>query len=262
MANIPAGTRFIGIAPQVNLTERKSAMINAETQPYFIEDISSSSGSPIFQPDIITYSGTTMGGIAIDTSNYSPIVFCSSQILAPNLLTINGSIMMNGSGYYGDSLLEVISMPLLEDAAFLTTGKSYNYAIQIEAFQLLETVDFSSLKNIGEANYSIYISDNANLTTLNIGSLEVLNGDFSVSYNPLLTSFSIANLTTFNGTFYADSNALNETTIDSILYQLADVVVLNNEIVDLSGGTNAAPSVTGATYVATLTANGCTVTTN
>ena len=36
---IPSGTRFIGIAPTVNLTERKSASINAETQPYTIDDI-------------------------------------------------------------------------------------------------------------------------------------------------------------------------------------------------------------------------------
>ena len=36
---IPSGTRFIGIAPTVNLTERKSANINAETQPYTIDDI-------------------------------------------------------------------------------------------------------------------------------------------------------------------------------------------------------------------------------
>ena len=36
---IPSGTRFIGIAESVNLTEKKSAGLNAETQPYTIEDI-------------------------------------------------------------------------------------------------------------------------------------------------------------------------------------------------------------------------------
>lgn len=36
---IPLGTRFIGIAPTVNLTEKKSALINSETQPYTIDDI-------------------------------------------------------------------------------------------------------------------------------------------------------------------------------------------------------------------------------
>jgi hypothetical protein len=36
---IPEGTRFIGIAPTVNLKERKSAQLNAETQPYTLDEI-------------------------------------------------------------------------------------------------------------------------------------------------------------------------------------------------------------------------------
>lgn len=36
---IPEGTRFIGISPSVNLKERKSASINAETQLYTLDDI-------------------------------------------------------------------------------------------------------------------------------------------------------------------------------------------------------------------------------
>jgi hypothetical protein len=39
MSTVPSGTRFIGISENVNLTERKSAIINAETQPYTIQDL-------------------------------------------------------------------------------------------------------------------------------------------------------------------------------------------------------------------------------
>ncbi len=39
MAQVPSGTRFIGIATSVDLVERKSAVLNKETQPYTIEDI-------------------------------------------------------------------------------------------------------------------------------------------------------------------------------------------------------------------------------
>jgi hypothetical protein len=39
MATIPAGTRFIGIALNADLTERKTASQNALTQPYTIEDL-------------------------------------------------------------------------------------------------------------------------------------------------------------------------------------------------------------------------------
>lgn len=44
MPNVPLDTRFIGIAPQVNLTESKSALINAETQPYTMQDIVDTAG--------------------------------------------------------------------------------------------------------------------------------------------------------------------------------------------------------------------------
>jgi len=44
MATVPSGTRFIGISENVNLTERKSAVLNAETQPYTIQDIADTVG--------------------------------------------------------------------------------------------------------------------------------------------------------------------------------------------------------------------------
>jgi hypothetical protein len=39
MANVPLTTRFIGISESVDLTEKKSAALNAETQPYTFQDI-------------------------------------------------------------------------------------------------------------------------------------------------------------------------------------------------------------------------------
>jgi len=39
MATIPSGTRFIGIAPSVDLKKRKSAVLNKTTEPFTIEDI-------------------------------------------------------------------------------------------------------------------------------------------------------------------------------------------------------------------------------
>ena len=54
---IPSGTRFIGIADSVDLTEKKSAGLNAETQPYTIEDIK---GHKVFTP-LLTQSGGDVG---------------------------------------------------------------------------------------------------------------------------------------------------------------------------------------------------------
>jgi hypothetical protein len=39
MATIPAGTRFIGISTNADLTERKATLQNAITEPYTIEDL-------------------------------------------------------------------------------------------------------------------------------------------------------------------------------------------------------------------------------
>jgi hypothetical protein len=44
MPTVPSGTRFIGIATSVDLTERKSALLNKQTEPFSIEDIASTVG--------------------------------------------------------------------------------------------------------------------------------------------------------------------------------------------------------------------------
>ena len=44
MAIIPSNTQFIGISPDVNLTEKKSSRLNAETQPYTMQDIIDTAG--------------------------------------------------------------------------------------------------------------------------------------------------------------------------------------------------------------------------
>lgn len=44
MSTVPSGTRFIGISERVNLTERKSAVLNSDTQPFTIQDIADTVG--------------------------------------------------------------------------------------------------------------------------------------------------------------------------------------------------------------------------
>ena len=44
MSTVPSGTRFIGISERVNLTERKSALLNSDTQPFTIQDIADTIG--------------------------------------------------------------------------------------------------------------------------------------------------------------------------------------------------------------------------
>ena len=45
MSTVPNGTRFIGISTSVDLTERKSALLNKTTEPFTIEDIANTVGA-------------------------------------------------------------------------------------------------------------------------------------------------------------------------------------------------------------------------
>jgi len=250
-----------------------------------VNNVASINGSPIFAPDILYYGSTTVGSISIDLygDDYSYSIFGSTQILAPNLITINLAMSLYGSnnGTYGDGVnspLQIISMPLLEEVGQLI--KPNSYPIVIEEWEDLTTIDFSSLRTVYGR---IYIAYNTSLATLNLQNLESVDNyiyvdsgvltslDLSslqsapdgveVTNCSLLETLDVSSLTTC-GEFLVTNCALTEATVDAILYQLADVVVLANTTVDLSGGTNAVPSITGDGYVATLIANGCTVTTN
>jgi hypothetical protein len=77
---IPEGTRFIGISPNVNLTEKKSAILNAETQPYTIDDIK---GYKVYT------------ALLTQTSTSAP-----TSIVLENTLGAAGSFSYQGVGVY------------------------------------------------------------------------------------------------------------------------------------------------------------------
>ena len=47
--SIPVGTKFIGISPNVNMTQRKSAQANSPSEVYTIEEISELAKIPVVQ---------------------------------------------------------------------------------------------------------------------------------------------------------------------------------------------------------------------
>lgn len=51
MAQVPLSTRFIGISNTVDLTEKKSSVLNAETQPYTIADLAATIGTGAQGPE-------------------------------------------------------------------------------------------------------------------------------------------------------------------------------------------------------------------
>tara|TARA_R110001599_G_scaffold22350_1_gene82470 strand:- start:941 stop:1576 length:636 start_codon:yes stop_codon:yes gene_type:complete len=64
MAIIPSTTRFIGISPSVDLTEKKSAQINSETEPYTMADISATVGGGV---------ATVVAGTNVTVDNADPL---------------------------------------------------------------------------------------------------------------------------------------------------------------------------------------------
>jgi hypothetical protein len=235
-------------------------------------DVSLLGGSPLFITDTIYFGGTTLSAIGYEDDYVTDnIGFKYSQILAPLLTNVVYNVYLQFDSFIPSLLtpitvVENISFPLLETVG---VGNRNYYQLYIRDAPLLESINLSSLKEVGEAAYSpLVIRNNSSLISLNINNLETVYGvctpnyGIDISQNDLLTTYSISNLTTFDGDYIGSDCALNQATVDSILNQLANVVVLTNRVVGLEGGTNAAPSVTGATYVATLIGNGCTVTTN
>jgi hypothetical protein len=115
MSTVPSGTRFIGISTNVNLTERKSAMLNAETQPYTIQDLVDTIGTgsqgpqgvqgPAGPPGPVGPAGLEWQGTWVSGTSYveddavgynGASYFCilaTSGTTAPNLATANWALL-------------------------------------------------------------------------------------------------------------------------------------------------------------------------
>lgn len=128
-------------------------------------------------------------------------------------------------------------------------------------------------------DFTVY--NNATLTTINTPLLAT-GGAFYIALNPVLTGLSFPSLTT-SAAFYANDNpaltaffapnwlpsadvnfvgcALDAASVNHILARCV-AAGLSGFTVDVSGGTNAAPTGQGIADVATLTGAGNTVTTN
>jgi hypothetical protein len=236
MANVKI-SELTGASLPLTGTELVPVVQGGVTKNTTVFDGANLSGSPIFIPSVITYGGTTVAAIVND---YDGLVSYSSEIKAPNLTTVDSEVYLYPSFINILPLLQTINLPLLQ------------------------TVGYTSVTN---EPIGVYINEFSNLTTLDISSLTTVRGGTGCSIeiaNLSLTTIDISSLTTVEGTGKISfaGNALTQVAVDAILNQLANVVNASNRLIDLSGGTNSAPSATGATYKATLIANGCTVTTN
>ena len=65
MTAIPSGTKFIGLAPTYQTVERRSSLINSESEAYTIEDIATAAGGNSFFTNGFTVVGPIAANVTI-----------------------------------------------------------------------------------------------------------------------------------------------------------------------------------------------------
>lgn len=141
MATIPSSTKFIGLAASVNTTERRSALINSESEAYTMQDVTDTVRPYKVFTAIISQSGT---------SNPTAIVY-------QNTFGINFNFVRTAAGNY--QIQDFVNNPFI-------TNKSFSLA----------TINGGSTNKI--VNSTFPFSSVFAITTLNpsTGAQEDLNG--------------------------------------------------------------------------------------
>jgi hypothetical protein len=129
MTQIPSGTRFIGISTSVDLVERKSAILNSQTEPYTIEDIASAVGpgepGPQGPQGIQGIQGVS-GTSGLETKiRYSPIF----QATGMTFTGINGTYPTYNSYYIKSGLL--VSFVIEIDFTTVTNFGTGQYKVEL-----------------------------------------------------------------------------------------------------------------------------------
>lgn len=188
----------------------------------------------------LTFRNLTAAGDATFVSNTA-----LAELSLPELASVGNDFLVTGS-----SVLTVLFAPSL-------TTVTGNVLVGINI--LLPAISFPSLATIGgNADFS----SNDVLVSASFAVLTTIGGNLDFSFNPALTSFSAPNWLPTDGTaINFTGGSLTDTSVNHILARCV-AAGLTTATIDLSGGTNAAPTGQGIVDAADLTTAGCTVTTN
>lgn len=173
----------------------------------------------------------------------------------PNLVTIDPTDIQNGYvTILGNSSLTAVSMPV-----FSSTGPNSNFGIT--GCSALTSLSFPSMTSIGRA---LLLYGNTALVSISAPSLTTVGQfNFDVHGCTLLTTVTLTSYLPTNG---VDQNfigcALSAASVNHILARCVASVGYISGTVNLSGGTNAAPSGQGIADKATLIGRGVNVITN
>lgn len=167
----------------------------------------------------------------------------------------------------------LITIDTTKGAYFYVTGNdalttvNFNHlttSVGADDFVLANNPVLDSLLSVHFTTFGglVNLSNNA-LTDLSLPELVTIIGNFFFNDNSGLVTFSAPNWIPTDGTTIAGSGcALNQASVDHILALCVANAGFVSGLVDLSGGTNSAPSASGLTDKATLEGRGVTVAVN
>ena len=101
----------------------------------------------------------------------------------------------------------------------------------------LTTVDLSMIKNLVE----LRMSNNANLTNVNLSNLKGLYGNCVIRSNPFLKTIDFSSLTSIESDFSLRNNSLTIAFINAILNRLVTITPATEKYIELSGQNPPAP---------------------
>lgn len=174
------------------------------------------------------------------------------SFIAPDLVLLDDShfIFGSNSALTGFSFPVLVTMDNFADIQWFS-----NSVLTSVSLPVLTTIDNSSFLS-GSSPAMISFSLPALITVDNSGAITVSN-------SPALTSVSLGSATFGNGTVLDFSaNALTDVSVNHVLARAVANLAYVSGSINLSGGTNAAPTGQGIVDKATLIGRGVTVTTN
>jgi hypothetical protein len=95
MATIPLDEKFIGLSASVDTTQRRSELINAQSQAYTMQDIVDTVGENVNYLSVLgkAVNGTNVNGTTITKS--SSILISANTLVSGDILNIDCSFIMN-----------------------------------------------------------------------------------------------------------------------------------------------------------------------
>lgn len=198
-------------------------------------------------------------------------------------ITFNQATSIAGFDIESTTAITSLSWPNITSIDLLNTQGGY---VRIDSNATLTSISFPLLNAIGGGNFailnnplltslsvpsfasagaSLFINSNTSLVAISLPALTTVTGAFLFTGNTSLTTLSTPVYLPTNGSSISGTNcALSATSVNNMLHRCVLQPTWGNagESIDLSGGTNAAPSGQGIADKATLIGRGATVTTN